>query len=136
MRTRHAFRPKVEALEQLTEIAPAAPAAPLPPMPPARNGRPAAPAGKAKAAAVADRPGGAAAGKGNAVLRCEKWSGGQAVTDDQGRRWTLVHGAPDLSGPRELTGWLLEARGGLTHFFSSTGQLYRLTPDPLARAAQ
>jgi hypothetical protein len=113
---------------RITEVT-TAPALPLPAMPPARNGGAARPPVKGATPAVPPvgaGKGGLTAVKGNAVLRCSKWNGGRIITDDQGRIWTMIQGSAEQGNPQELTGWLLEGDGNATHFFSSTGRLYRL----------
>jgi hypothetical protein len=61
------------------------------------------------------------------VLDAKDWLCGRCFTDEFGRRWCLVYGAPFAEKPGAVSGWLLHPVDGGLHFYSTNGRLYRHT---------
>jgi hypothetical protein len=60
------------------------------------------------------------------VLDAKNWQCGRYFTDEEGRRWVLVYGAPYADKPGGLSGWLLQPENARLHFFTTTGRLFRI----------
>lgn len=65
------------------------------------------------------------------TLRLTRWVCGRQMTDDRGRRWCLIQGAPQADKPAFLEGWMMQAADSPIYFFSKTGRMWRLVSLPL-----
>jgi transglutaminase-like putative cysteine protease len=59
-------------------------------------------------------------------IRIKQRTRGRLIEDAGGQRWILVYGLPVDEGVAEVSGWLLRGERGVPHFWTRTGQLFKL----------
>jgi hypothetical protein len=63
------------------------------------------------------------------TLRASDWTCGRCFSDERGRRWCLVDGAPIVEKPALLKGLLLQGESGQSFFLHDSGSLYLRTSE-------